>query len=521
MRRPVVTSLSTLLIAAPLAAQCELQRFVGSDSTVGDHFGSGIEIWGDRILIGSRNGLVVGPNSGRAHVFLRTGVTWVQEASLQPLDPSAGALFGESVALEDDLAVVGAYRKNDVGSGSGAAYVFRRTGTTWSQETKLLPGDLGSGDNFGTDVGLFGDAVVVGAPRAGDPGAAYVFRFDGTSWNEEAKLVPSDAHPLQQFGTSVAIDGDAIAVGAIDPFATGAAHVFRFDGAAWSQEAILTPAAGAAGDLCGTSIELEGDTLLVGARLADAGLSDGGAAWVFVHDGATWGEEALLLSSDLAADDGFGHRVSLDGDAAYVTAYLDDDAGAESGAVYAFRRASGVWTETTKLLPYDAAADDHAGSAVFARDGLLAIGAYHADTTGPDAGEAYVFTTPDDCHATCYGGDAGNPARLTVEKATTLGGLVTLVHSEPTTAPASGLTFAALAATSQGTSVGTLLIDPLTLLALPLPPAPFASTADRPSQLVPLPADGALAGFSVFLQAAVVAGASAELTNAVQVTLCP
>ena len=159
-----------------------------------------------------------GTNSGSAYVFKRAGASWAQETKLLPSDGATIDVFGISVSISGDYAVVGAHRDRDNGSFSGSAYVFKRTDVTWTQEAKLLPSDGAADDQFGISVSISGDYAVVGAQENDDngsnSGSAYLFKRSGTSWAQETKLLASDGAAADEFGRSVSISGDYAVVGA-------------------------------------------------------------------------------------------------------------------------------------------------------------------------------------------------------------------------------------------------------------------------------------------------------------------
>ena len=169
-----------------------------------DLFGSSVAIAGDTIVVGAWWDDDNGEASGSAYVFTRTGTTWTEQAKLTASDGAAFERFGFSVAIAGDTIVVGAYLDDNVGS----AYVFTRTGTIWTQQAKLLGSD-GAPSNFGISVAIVGDTIVVGAREA-----SYVFTRTGTTWIEQAKLAASDGAGSDQFGYSVTIAGNTVVVGA-------------------------------------------------------------------------------------------------------------------------------------------------------------------------------------------------------------------------------------------------------------------------------------------------------------------
>src|SRR6266508_458911 len=172
---------------------------------------------------------------------------------------------------------------------AGSAYVFVRSGTGWSQQAKLTASDAASGDRFGDAVGISGNTVVVGASdAASDAGSAYVFVRSGTSWSQQAMLTASDAAVFDLFGRALAVSGDTAVIGApsddtdAGPNA-GSAYVFVRSGTSWSQQAKLTASDAAAFDFFGAAVAISGDTVVVGALAddTDAG-SNAGSAYVFV-----------------------------------------------------------------------------------------------------------------------------------------------------------------------------------------------------------------------------------------------
>jgi hypothetical protein len=321
-------------------------------------------------------------------------VAQTTEARLEASDGAAGDQFGYAVSMSGDRALVGAFGAAPNGEYSGAAYVFDFDGTSWSETAKLVPADGAAGDCFGYSVALDGDRALVGA--FGDDseiGAAYVFDFDGTSWNETAKLVASDGIASDDFGLAVALDGDRVLVGAfgVEGF-TGAAYVFDLVGGLWAQSAKLVAADRAAGDDFGVSVSLEGHRALVGADGDDDHGPSSGSAYVFEFDGFAWPETAKLVPSDGSALDLFGYSVAVDGERAVSGALLDDDMGSASGAVYVFEFDTAAWNET-KLPVGDGQAADYYGVSVAVDADRIVAGAYGDDDLGDGAGSAYEFAS--------------------------------------------------------------------------------------------------------------------------------
>jgi hypothetical protein len=390
----------------------ETAKLTPADGAAFDSFGFSVSLSGDRALVGAIGDADNGSSSGSAYVFEFNGTSWSETAKLTPADGAAGDQFGVSVSLSGDRGLVGARRDEDNGIDSGSAYVFEFNGSSWSETGKLTPADGAGGDQFGWSVSLSGDRALVGAifddDNGSSSGSAYVFDYNGTSWNETAKLAPANGAAGDQFGFSVSLSGDRALVGAyadddngsssgsayvfeFNGSSSGSAYVFEFNGSSWSETAKLTPADGAAFDDFGFSVSLSGDRALVGAYLdADNG-SFSGSAYVFDFNGTSWSETAKLTPADGAPSDQFGVSVSLSGDRGLVGAGRDDDNGSNSGSAYVFEFNGASWSETAKLTPADGAAFDNFGVSVSLSGDRALVGANADDDNGSNSGSAYVF----------------------------------------------------------------------------------------------------------------------------------
>jgi hypothetical protein len=371
------------------------QKLTAADGAALDQFAADVALDGDRALVGAPGDDDNGESSGSAYVFERAGGVWSQVAKLTAADGTVGDVFGGSIALSGDRALVGA-RFGDVdGAAAGSAYVFERAGGVWSQVAKLTAADGAELDRFGT-VALSGDRALVGAFRNDangleSSGAAYVFESVGGVWTEVAKLTAADGAAEDAFGGAVALSGDRVLVGAAgdDDRGTrsGSVYVFERVGGVWSQVAKLTAADGAAGDAFG-EVALSGDRALIGAGEDDDNGGDSGSAYVFEHAGGVWSQVAKLTAVDGAAGDLFGGRVALSGDRALVGAFGDDD---DAGSAYLFEREGGVWSQVAKLTAPDGAAEDFFGGAVALSGDLALVAAPWDDDDGNLSGSAYAY----------------------------------------------------------------------------------------------------------------------------------
>ena len=391
----------------------EEAKLTASDAADGDVFGYSVALSGDTAVVGAWNDDHAGGESaGSAYVFTRSGTTWSEQQKLTASDPAAGEWFGISVALSGDTVVVGASQDHGSAPFAGAAYVFVRSGTSWTEQQKLTASDAAAGDGFGISVALSGDTAVVGADHddfadGHTQGSAYVFVRSGVSWGEQQKLTASDAASIDSFGQSVAISGDTAVIGAqLDDFARGdaqgSAYVFTRSGTTWSEQQKLTASDATDGAWFGYSVGTSGDTVVIGAPYEDnSGGTTAGSAYVFVRQGTSWSEQQKLTASDASSDDVFGTSVSLSGDTVIVGAPTDDNGGGPNGgSAYLFVRSGTVWTEEAKLIASDAEVGAWFGRSVAASGERVLVGGY-AET-------AYVFRLSTEPVSYCTAGTSAS-----------------------------------------------------------------------------------------------------------------
>ncbi len=306
--------------------------------------------------------------------------------------------FGFSVAIDGDTAIVGAYWDDDRGTDSGSAYVFERVNGVWTEVAKLTASDGQAQDQFGVSVAIDGDTVIVGAFQDDFKGSAYVFERAGGVWTEVAKFTANDGQVGDWFGYSVAIDGDTAIVGALwnDNYRgsnAGSAYTFERVNGIWTQGSKFVANDGQAEDAFGVSVAISGDTIIVGAVGDDDRGTDSGSAYVFERVGFNaWIEAAKFAANDGQAEDGFGYSVAIDGDTAIVGAPRDDDGGFDAGSAYVFERVGvNAWIEAAKLTANDGqAANGWFGRGVAIAGDTAIVGAFRSDL-GAESGSAYVF----------------------------------------------------------------------------------------------------------------------------------
>ena len=440
-----------------------------SNTGADDQFGSAVAIDGDTLVVGAPeedsatsgiNGNQSdnsGDGTGAVYVFVRSGGIWTQQAYLKASNPNNLDLFGTSVAINGNTIVVGApfEDSNATGingnqsdnsiNGNGAAYVFVRSGTTWTQQAYLKPSTAGF-NNFGTSVAIDGDTIAIGADGedsastgingsesgtgAPSSGAVYVFTRSGTTWSQQAYIKSSNSESSDQFGHSVTLSSDTLAVGAngedsaatgIDgnqgdnsASASGAVYVFTRSGSTWTQQAYIKASNTASGAGFGQRVSLDGNTLAVGAP----GMN---TSYVFARSTGSWTQEALLQGANTEAGDSFGTSLAVHGDTLAVGASGEDssatgingdqsnNSASNSGALYVFTRSGTTWTQRDYVKASNAdvgvgpIAGDSFGSAVAVNSGTIVsgsigedsnatgVGGSQTDNSTQDSGAVYVF----------------------------------------------------------------------------------------------------------------------------------
>jgi len=385
------------------------QKLLASDREEGDFFGASVSISGDVTLVGAPGDDDYGTNSGSAYIFRWDGSSWAQEQKLV-----TSSRFGAPVSISNDVAVV--VSGHDNGSGvSGSVYVFRWNGSSWMFEQGLWALDGATDDYFGQSVSVFGDVVVVGASGDDDNGAesgsTYVFRRNGSSWVQEQKLLASDGAEDDMFGNSVTTSGDVVMVGApLDDdhgASSGSAYVFHWNGSSWVENQKLLPSDGAQGDAFGQSISISGDNAVVGAYFDDDNGSLSGSAYVFHLDGSSWVQKHKLLPSDGADQDVFGYSVSASGSVALVGAFQNAALGGSSGAAYVFNLSCDPGHYGPMCLECPGGASNPCTGHGTCDDGVDGSGACTCNTgwTGPDCASDVDECATDqnncDANATC------------------------------------------------------------------------------------------------------------------------
>ncbi len=383
-------------------------KLIGNNTREDDRFGYAVDVDGDFVIVSSPYNKSRGfQSSGAVYIFQRNGERWVQQRNnvrirMIPIDPEGATGFGASVAIEGEVVVIGATGGIVGEEPVGAAYIFTRNAPPfWNQHTKLTVGDRRAGDQVGFSVAISGGEVITGAPKhsAGGlaSGAAYIFQQrEDAAWVETTKLSDGETASEDQFGIAVAISGNIAISGAqqdddVAPNA-GAAYVFERSSSLWLQRAKLTADDAQPGDLFGSAIALDADTVVIGAIGVDDAGPDAGAAYVFVRAGDEWIQQAKLIGADIGIFDRFGSSVAVHENTVVIGAYGKGDAGPDAGAVYVFVRNGTNWAQQAKLTHRNALQGDLFGFSVAVHGDTVLAGVPLSDATGPDSGVVYLFT---------------------------------------------------------------------------------------------------------------------------------
>ncbi len=447
---------------APAADSTAQQAYLKASNTdAHDGFGISVAVSGDTVVVGatgeSSNATGVNGdqtnngafNAGAAYVFVRNGTTWSQQAYLKASNTELTDRFGYSVAISGDTVVVGALdedsnaneingdQSDNSAQAAGAAYVFVRNGTTWSQQAYLKASDSEQFDDFGISVAVSGDTVLIGAPgrsygSALAAGAAFVFVRNGTTWSQQAFLKTSNPKDRENFGVLVALSDDtAVIAGPFETFggAVGGAFIFVRNGVTWSQQTYLQGSNTEPDDRFADAVAVSGDTVVIGAReegsnatgvngdQTDNSAAAAGAAYVFARNGTTWSQQAYLKASNTDANDGFGSSVAISNDTVVVGAIGEasnatgvngdqtNNSAIGAGAAYVFTRAGITWSQQAYLKASNPEILDIFGftAAISGDTVVIVAGGEDSNATGVNgdqtdnsavgAGAAYVFAT--------------------------------------------------------------------------------------------------------------------------------
>ncbi|MEQ1892641.1 MAG: hypothetical protein ABL998_08880 [Planctomycetota bacterium] len=378
------------------AAQCPVSKVTAADSAVLDRFGWALDLAGDTLFVGAPLDNIVGRNTGSVHVFERDGLNWFLKTKLVAPDAHQGQVFGTKLASDGrHLAVCASRMEFAASHGPGVLYVYEERGRGFELVARLGP--IGATprpeDLFGIDLALEGDWLFAGAPHdsesSPDLGAVHVFHRTGGVWVPHGKLTPTVPERGTLFGSSIALDGERLVVGA--PWNSsrapngGAAHVFERVGSEWIERERLFPAESRTEAIFGSGVALDGTTIACGAEYDD----QRGAVHVLEFDKGAWVESTKLAPSFLDRPGLLGRELAFAGGRLLATAIGHG----ANGVVLQFARSGSSWALEEVIEPEDAPAIpglDFFGWDLAASGDLVAIGAPWNDQRSSDAGAVYV-----------------------------------------------------------------------------------------------------------------------------------
>ncbi len=407
------------LLATLLSIECVAQtysfdsRLTAFDKEADEFYGAEVDLYETWMIVGAPNDGVSSTSAGgSAYIYEQSGSSWMLVAKIRSNDSIINENFGAAVAISNDFAVVG---DPDEG-GNGAAYIFEKSGGFWTQIAKIEASVPTSGDRYGDDVEIDGSWIFVGAPREEENaaelenvplgGSVFVYNYDGTNWNFDHKMVPSDRldpeAASQQFGFSLAADGGRLIVGANQRFDSvnsnvGAVYFFEESGGAWTENVLLRPADGEVGDFFGWDVDLKGSTAVVGAINHDYDLGgsnfkgESGAAYFFTYNGSSWISGGKLVWSERDNGDYFGSSVALTPNEEKIIVGMYEDntrfefddevyTKSECGAAVVFEKdTGGAFVEVQRITPSIKATSDRFGNSMAATNTSLVIASYQDD----------------------------------------------------------------------------------------------------------------------------------------------
>jgi hypothetical protein len=431
--RILFTCAGLALLGSEVRAQCEFQALSTRNPVYRDALGKSVSMDGTTIVAGAYAAETKRP--GSAAVYELSGSSWIQTAQLRPSDGGSADQFGNSVGVSGDVIVVGSeFHDTAAGNNAGAVYVYEKILGKWLETAILEPHDAAQSRNFGEYVAISGDVIVVGdrfdKSHGNNSGAAYVFERDGNAWVETAKLIGSAARRNDLSADTVAIDGLRIVMSSyrsdVSGPHSGSAYVFEKQGGSWVETAHLAATDGA-GELS-RGVALDGDRIVLGARLDATAGTDAGAGYVFELVGGSWVQTAKLVPPEAAAGDWIGEAVAVSGDAILLSGHHHDTFGSSSGAGFLYRLRDGLWTPETTLYSSQISPGDEFSHAV-AMSGDLAV--LTSPYEGAALGAAYVFTL-DQALCACDGSGGGSVTALGTELGgTNIGTLTALDEPVP------------------------------------------------------------------------------------------
>ncbi len=371
------------------------------DKSPSSYFGNSVAVQGNILAVGAYQDDANGVSeSGSVYICEKDldAQKWIQTKKLSGVNTKEKDYFGNQVAISGNTLVVGVPRDDSKGIDSGSAYVYQKQGKDWKYVNKLYAADNDTpGDRFGQSVAIDGDIIVVGAnyddQDVHSGGSAYIFKKSGSNWVKVQRIVSSE-QAGHQFGYSVAVDGSQVIAGApSNNGGQGAVFVFKKSLNNWQEVQKIVASDGDPSDGFGNSVSMDGNKIAVGARSDKDNGNLSGSAYLFEKSGDNWFQKKKFLAPDGVALDHFGHSVAVSGDTVVVGSPYDDDSlnlWNDRGSVYLFKKSGNSWIPK-KLLASNGFAVDRFGYSVAIDQTTIVIGAVTADYDSNDAGFAYIL----------------------------------------------------------------------------------------------------------------------------------
>ncbi len=363
-----------------------------------NNFGSAIALDADTLVIAAPNGFVPGI-VGATYVFGKVGGLWQQQERIVGDPMQDDTAFGISVAVENDVLVVGSGGADE--SAFGIARVYRREVTSWLLQQSIAPDSVEAGDHFGTSVALDDMQLLVGAPGDNDfsttPGKAYIFKLQDAQFEQVAELHPANGSPNDAFGARVALQADRALISSIasdaNELGIGSVSVFRRGLGVWNEIATLTASDANAFGAYGWGLAIDNQTGLVGALAGNGGAGNSGSAYLIDIPAPqpVAEQRSKLLASPAAAGVEFGAHVAIDADRMVITAPNHPNSGSShSGAVHVLHDAlgDGNFAQEALLTPGDPAPTGQFGFNADIKSDAVIVGSFHFND---DRGAAYLY----------------------------------------------------------------------------------------------------------------------------------
>lgn len=395
----LVLAIVMLLVGSIFAGigDYEKHKIFASDGSDYSYFGynGSVAIDGDYAIVGAHyddaNGI---NNSGAAYIYFWNGTTWIEQAKLSGSNSGEEYHFGKSVAINGDRVVVGAtgtYSTNSLGQ----AYVFKRNGTTWTQEAVLTASDGVNRDAFGTDVAILNDELFISAnDQYSYKGAVYYFKFDGSNWVETQIISPTSSAGYKQFGKSLAFDENNLLVGCIDDSFSGfrmpgAVYYFIKENGVWIQKQRILPDDNTIRVSFGTSVVFQNDV----AVISDVD-STPEKVYIFNKTNDTTWTQIDTLKSGTTSHDMFGYDLAIDDEYILIGSKENSETAYEAGSVFVYKNNGGSWLFDENILPQDSESMGEFGNGIACKDGRIIIGASLTTGLSSESGAAFIYMEP-------------------------------------------------------------------------------------------------------------------------------